>query len=114
MMWEKVRLGDVCNVISGFAFKSDDYKNQGIPLLRISNIVNEEINFKEDCVCIEESHFENLKKFQVVKNDILIALSGATTGKYGVYKLDTSALLNQRVGLIRAKDKWIINSIDLF
>ena len=34
---------------------------------------------------------------------LLIALSGATTGKYGIYQHDFPSLLNQRIGLIRAK-----------
>jgi len=105
MSWENVRLGDVCNVIAGYAFKSELFKNEGIPLLRISNIVEGEISFKEECVRVEDSKSSSLSKFKVQKNDILVALSGATTGKFGVYKLDQVAFLNQRVGLIRATKK---------
>ena len=34
----------------------------------------------------------------IQKGDILIAMSGATTGKTGIYNLEQDALLNQRVG----------------
>ena len=43
--------------------------------------------------------YENkAKEFLLQKGDILIALSGATTGKYGVYNLEGKAFLNQRIG----------------
>jgi len=35
---------------------------------------------------------------------VLIAMSGATTGKMATYKLDSPALLNQRVGRFKIKD----------
>jgi type I restriction enzyme, S subunit len=105
MNWELVKLGDVCDVLGGYAFKSENFKNEGTPLLRISNIYDGEISFKEDCVCVESSNLESLQKFKVKKGDILLALSGATTGKFGVYNLASDSFLNQRVGLIRATEK---------
>ena len=105
MRWEMVKLSDVCDVLGGYAFKSENFKNEGIPLLRISNIIDGEVSFKEDCVCVEDSNLSILQRFKVIKGDILLALSGATTGKFGVYKLNDFSFLNQRVGLIRAKDK---------
>ena len=105
MRWEMVKLSDVCDVLGGYAFKSENFKNEGIPLLRISNIFDGEVSFKEDCVCVEDSNLLSLQRFKVIKGDILLALSGATTGKFGVYKLNDFSFLNQRVGLIRATDK---------
>ncbi|HDZ5198971.1 TPA: restriction endonuclease subunit S, partial [Campylobacter jejuni] len=39
--------------------------------------------------------------YLIFKNDILIAMSGATTGKIGLYNLNDKAYLNQRIGLLR-------------
>ena len=50
------------------------------------------------------------ERFIVKKGDLLIALSGATTGKMGVYNLDTKAYLNQRVGNLRIKHHELIIS----
>ena len=105
MGWEMIRLGNVCDVLGGYAFKSENFKNEGIPLLRISNITNGEVSFKDDCVCVEDSNLDSLQRFKVIKGDILLALSGATTGKFGVYKLNDFSFLNQRVGLIRPTEK---------
>ncbi|MEY3242565.1 MAG: hypothetical protein RIR11_4004 [Bacteroidota bacterium] len=105
MKWEMVKLGDVCDVLGGYAFKSENFKNEGVPLLRISNITDGEVSFKDDCICVEDSNLSSLQRFKVIKGDILLALSGATTGKFGVYKLDYFSFLNQRVGLIKSTEK---------
>lgn len=108
---EERKLSDICQVRGGYAFKSKDFKANGIPLVRISNIKNERVEIEEGCVYLEEKYFLNYKEYQINKGDILIALSGATTGKFGIYELDTPALLNQRVGMIKMlkRDKVLSN-----
>ena len=101
MGWAKCKLSDVCQFESGFAFKSESYKKEGVPLIRISNIKDGTIT-TDGGVCIQEV-VES--RFHVVKGDLLIALSGATTGKMGVYDKDDDALLNQRVGNLRVISK---------
>lgn len=46
----------------------------------------------------------------MVKGDILIAMSGATTGKVGCYQFDEYSYLNQRVGRFDPKKGKIIKS----
>ena len=74
----------MCRIENGFAFSSNDYKSQGIPLVRISNITHNTIDIT-DCVYVE-GITDN--KFKISKGDLLIAMSGATTGKMGVYLFD--------------------------
>ncbi|SEO65259.1 type I restriction enzyme, S subunit [Mucilaginibacter gossypiicola] len=107
MSWEAVRLGEVCTVLNGFAFKSIEFKDEGIPLIRISNINNNSVRI-DHAVNVPSEYLTKYSKFLVKRGDILVALSGATTGKYGIYDSDESALLNQRVGLLRPKN----NSVD--
>lgn len=95
--WAMCKLSDLCRIENGFAFSSNDYKPQGIPLVRISNIIHNTIDIT-DCAYIE-GVTDN--KFKISKGDLLIAMSGATTGKMGVYPFDETAYLNQRVGNIK-------------
>lgn len=104
-----VALSDICEIRNGFAFKSQIYKSKGIPLLRISNIDNEIISFEKNSVYLDETFLKSHNQFIVKKNDIAIALSGATTGKYGVYRYDIPCLLNQRIGLIRLKNNKLLD-----
>ena len=104
--WKTYQLGEVANFISGYSFSSDDFIDTGITLIKISNINNEKIEINSDTAYLPLNYAKKYEKFLIKHNDLLIAMSGATTGKMGVYKLENQALLNQRVGIIRAKEKY--------
>ena len=98
--WEVVRLGDYCNIFSGYAFKSDDFCNDGVLVVKIGNLQNGSIvlNDKESFFPREKIN-DDISKFILNEGDILMALTGATTGKIAlVPKSVNGALLNQRVG----------------
>jgi len=97
--WEEKRFIDHAKIINGYSFKSTDYKSAGIPLIRIGNLENNVVVL-DSCQFLPEKFKDSYKKFILKKGDLLIALSGATTGKIGRYVRDDVALLNQRVGKI--------------
>ena len=102
--WIMCKLGEICALENGYAFSSDDYKQQGIPLVRISNISDNTINLN-GCVFVTK---EVDDRFIVKNGDLLIALSGATTGKMGVYENENIAYLNQRVGNLKIKKNVLL------
>lgn len=94
--WEALPLGGICKVQGGFAFKSEKFKKTGVPILRISNIQSGYLDVNE---VVYYSVGEKIpKQFEVNDGDALIAMSGATTGKVGIYNENGVAYLNQRVG----------------
>ncbi len=99
--WRWIKFGDVCKVQGGFAFKSKDYTKNGVPLVRISNLVNESVRFESDTAHLPLEALKKHPEFVLKNGDVLIAMSGATTGKMATFSLDTQALLNQRVGRFR-------------
>jgi type I restriction enzyme, S subunit len=96
--WEIKQLGDVCGFQNGFAFKSKTFKETGFPVLRISNIQKDKIDLNKIVFIDPSDYREDLSKYKVEKNDLLIAMSGATTGKIGFNQTDDIFYLNQRVG----------------
>jgi type I restriction enzyme S subunit len=98
----EVNLIDVCVIKNGYAFKSSEFKDSGTPLIRISSFNNGPVYFDDRTVYVENEYLESKSTFKVEKGDVLIALSGATTGKYGLYTHDEPSLLNQRVGLLKS------------
>jgi type I restriction enzyme S subunit len=96
--WEIKKLGEVCDFQNGFAFQSKSYKESGLPILRITNIQNDEIDTKELVYFDTKDYKVNLDRFKVYQGDLLIAMSGATTGKLGINNSETVFYLNQRVG----------------
>lgn len=106
--WCWVKLGTVCRFENGYAFKSKDFSvNDGIPVVRISNITDSSISL-EECVRTTENGID--EKYIIKNGDLLIAMSGATTGKNGIYYSDEIAYLNQRVGDIKVIDENILFS----
>ena len=97
-----VELGSVCEIKNGYAFKSSEFKKSGTPLIRISSFDNGPVYFDDKTVYVDSSYLKTKSGFKVEKGDVLIALSGATTGKYGIYTGDEPSLLNQRIGLLKS------------
>jgi len=102
--WAQATFGDICKVQGGYAFKSQDYQEHGVLLIRISNLVDEQVQLTSNSVFLPKHYWEKFLEFQLKEGDVLIAMSGATTGKMATYKLDSPALLNQRVGRFKIKD----------
>jgi len=100
--WEEKRLGEIAKLQAGFAFKSELFKKEGTPVIRISNISNNNnyIDF-ENIVYYDE--IPNAENFTIRSGDLIIAMSGATTGKASIYNLDFNSYLNQRVGLFKSR-----------
>ena len=94
-------IGKYIQLQGGFAFKSSDFRESGIPLIRISNVTENGLN-KSDAVFLPEEFIDELKDFLLKENDTLIAMSGATTGKCCLIKsTDIPGFINQRVGRFR-------------
>ena len=100
---EKVRLGDICNILNGYAFKSSEYKESGIRVIRITNVQSGYIEDKDPKYYSFEKKTE-IEKYMLKDNDILISLTG-NVGRVGLLKKEMlPAVLNQRVACIRIKE----------
>lgn len=104
--WEIKKLGEVCDIINGFAFKSDLFKTEGEGVLRIQNIQNGIVELNNITYFSKNDYPKiNFDKYAVYPNDIVVALSGATTGKFGINNTGRILYLNQRVAICREKIK---------
>ena len=98
-------LGEVCDFRNGFAFKSNLFTNEGCPIIRITNISENNVDMSDlKYFHMEDYPKSDLSQFAIKKGDILVAMSGATTGKIGTYKRDITAYLNQRTGKFEPKE----------
>lgn len=96
--WRNVTFGELCHVQGGYAFKSSNYQSEGIPLIRISNLVDGEVTLDRKTPRLPSAYVTDYSEFLLRTSDVLIAMSGATTGKMATFMLNEPALLNQRVG----------------
>ena len=98
--WEWVRLGNIAEVIGGYAFPSQTLKGDiGTRVIRISDISEDGfINTRLVRYCGEPIS----DNYQIQECDILMAMTGGTVGKsLYVKSLPEEMLLNQRVAIIR-------------
>ncbi len=108
---EYKKLKEVTDFVQGFAFKNNTFKNEGIGLVRTTNIQDKSVS-KENMIYIDQKDYvENLEKYIIRKDRILIGMSG--TIKVGMNSSDELFYLNQRVGMFIPNEK-IINNKFLF
>ena len=109
-------IGKYCGFISGYAFSSNDYIGQSdCILITIKNISKNTITLEEKTF-LPSQYYEMYPKFKVLENDLLIAMTGATIGKVGIYNSYEKSLLNQRNGIIRSKNLntfYLMNLLNL-
>lgn len=99
------KVSDIAEIISGYAFKSTWFGTGENKVIRISDIQNGVIG-TEGATTFDSAANPVSSKFRIKSNDILMALSGATTGKIGVANEEAAgAYLNQRVAVIRGKNE---------
>ena len=93
---KKVKLGEVCEILSGYAFKSSQFNDKkiGLPLIRIRDV---ERGFSD-------TYFEGdfPKEYLIHRGDLLITMDGSFIMKKWEGDL---ALLNQRVCKLRITDE---------
>ena len=99
---EYKKLGEVCDFLTGFAFKATTFKKTGLPICKTTNIQNNAIDF-DDMDCFDLDDYPcSLDKYIINKNDIVIGMSGSI--KVGINKTDRQCYLNQRVGKFSPQD----------
>lgn len=99
--WKLAHIGRYYRLQGGFAFKSCYFKDSGIAVIRIANIPNDGV-FVDTSNCVYHEAITNDSNYIVSRGDLLIAMSGATTGKTAIFKEPHNAYLNQRVGLFKS------------
>jgi type I restriction enzyme S subunit len=109
--WIECTLDDLLTLKNGFAFKSSKYINNGIPVIRIGDINDWIVDETHSKCVVENVEYDN---YIVENGDILIAMSGATTGKFGIYESDNKVYQNQRVGNLIPHSKNLIDKKYIF
>ena len=105
--WPFFKISDCAKVYSGFAFKSQDLGDRGIPVVKIKNVNNRTVNIADTQFFPQELLNEKHSRFFLEDGDVLIAMTGqGSVGRVG--RLSNSSnqriLLNQRVGKFIAKE----------
>ena len=100
-------LGEVAKVISGYAFKSAEFGEEGVPVIKIKNIRVGTVDL-DDAAYVNERFLDLDSKYHVNPGDLLISLTGShpnqpnsvvgRVARMGSHQ--SRCLLNQRAGKI--------------
>lgn len=100
--WAKLKLGDVATYLNGRAFKPKEWKENGLPIIRIQNLNNPDASYNYSDEMFEE-------RYLVRHGDLLFAWS-ASLGAY-IWK-GKNAWLNQHI--FKVVPKNIIHKLYLY
>ena len=97
--WEWTRLGNIASTSTGYAFKSSQYIEKGVFVLRVTNINSDGSINKQDNKFIDRTSAEKeFDRFLLAENDLLLVMVGGSLGKIGVVSKDIlPAVLNQNM-----------------
>jgi type I restriction enzyme S subunit len=99
--WECDYLSSKVQVQGGYAFKSKDFQTEGVQLIRIGNLYNNQLSLNRDPIFLPKDFLKTLPQFILNKGDIILSMTG-TAGKrdYGFavqINIEEKVFLNQRV-----------------
>jgi len=89
--WKLVLAGELIHLINGRAFKSDDWRSSGLPIIRIQNLNNPRAPFNYLQGEVSENH-------RVANGDMLLSWSGTPGTSFGAFIWSGGdAVLNQHI-----------------
>lgn len=109
--WKVEYLGKLIDYKKGFAFKSNEYAEKGIPVVRVSDFTQKSIDIN-NCYYMDEDKAQQFDQYKLKTNDIIISTVGSwpnnplsIVGKVVIVpELADNSLLNQNAVRIRAKE----------
>lgn len=94
--WPRIEIGQVAKLRSGFPFKSADWKETGVPVIKIANVKGGRI-IPDGCGFVSSEVASKSAEWYTRTGDVLIAMTGYV-GEVAQAKPGESYLINQRVG----------------
>ena len=114
--WSSASVGDFFDLVNGYAFKSSDFVEKGIPVIKIKNVKAGEFNEHE--FSFVSPSFLQVRTDKIARpDDLLISMSGnrhdgspeTWVGKVAHFRKSATYLINQRVGALRLKPGAIMD-----
>lgn len=100
------RIGDICEILNGFAFKSNEYVENGIRVMRITNVQKGDV-VDDDPKYFPQERENEISRYLLREGDLLMSLTG-NVGRVGLLHAHLlPAALNQRVACLRIKKDGI-------
>jgi type I restriction enzyme S subunit len=93
-------IGDVASIQGGYPFKSEDWQESGVPVVKIANVKDGHLDLA-GCSFVSPAVANVARDARLAAGDILIGMTGSVGCVAKVGSADLPALMNQRVGRFR-------------
>lgn len=110
--WKQYNLGEITNYVKGFAFKSQNYKDSGVRIIRASDLASDTIKDNGNKIFIDKILADSFRNYKLNKEDIIITTVGSKSemkdsavGRAILIKTCNIGLLNQNLVKIDMKEK---------
>jgi len=98
--WEYAKIGDICYLVNGRAFKADDWSPSGLPIIRIQNLNSPKAEFNYCSFDVEEKYYVN-------DGQLLFAWSGTPGTSFGAHIWNRGkGVLNQHIFKVIISDNY--------
>ena len=71
--WKETNFTDLVDLKMGYAFKSKDFVDCGVPLVRMSNLYQNKLDLKRSSVYLPKDYIEKYSQFRISPDDILLS-----------------------------------------
>ncbi len=108
--WSVGSVGDFFDLVTGYTFKSSDFFDYGIPVIKITNVKAGYFS-KHQFSYVSPDFLDTISEKIALTDDLLISMSGnrhdgspeTWVGKVALFREEDTYLINQRVGILRLK-----------
>ena len=111
--WEVKKIKNLGKIINGFAFNSSEFRDNGVRVMKISNIQTMKVDWTDESF-VDKKYYNLYPQFQIKKNDLVFALTRPiiSTGiKATIVDYDEKILLNQRNAVLKPYEGLLKNWI---
>lgn len=109
--WTECTIDDVAKVINGYAFKTKDFVDTGVPIVKIKSLKNKNLVVNNGDF-VNKEFLKLNEKYHIKYDDFVIAMTGShitlpssAVGRVAKSRHKNTLLLNQRVGKFKVYNK---------
>ncbi|WP_216083683.1 restriction endonuclease subunit S [Candidatus Mycoplasma haematohominis] len=104
-----VSIEEIAETQRGFSFNEKKYRKSGLPIIKVLNVQNGEINTKELVYFDKKDYSKDLKKFLLKPGEVCITTSGASSGKIAFNNHQQDFYISSTVCKFNIKPQLIIS-----
>lgn len=106
--WKASKLSEVVNLIHGYQFRTEDFTDNGIAVIKIGNVMGNSLKL-DNLSFIDSKRLEEFSQYIIKEHDILMSLTGNIGRVIEVGSIHQEFLQNYRVGKFEP-----VNSFELY